>query len=205
MTSEICFHLEFPGMCIRKWREIDGEFPDQDGVIRRIVPVNRPVQGEGGELQGLELGAKVALSDFLADQSLWSNFGFDGSFTFSDSSQNATNLSGEDLPFPDNSEYQVNAAVWYQDDRLQARVAYNYRTPRLSGTFGQIPIYQDTAQYVDVNVTYEVNDIVSVYLNGSNVLGEIEEYYLEFEEGAQQFHSRNQFEPRYSVGIRARF
>ena len=29
--------------------------------------------------------------------------------------------------------------------------------------------------------------------------------YLEFEEGAQQFHSRNQFEPRYSVGIRARF
>ncbi|CAN7409810.1 TonB-dependent receptor [Brevundimonas sp. LjRoot202] len=184
---------------------LDGEFPDQDGVIRRIVPVNRPVQGEGGELQGLELGAKVALSDFLADQSLWSNFGFDGSFTFSDSSQNATNLSGEDLPFPDNSEYQLNAAVWYQDDRLQARVAYNYRTPRLSGTFGQIPIYQDTAQYVDVNVTYDVNDIVSVYLNGSNILGEIEEYYLEFEEGAQQFHSRNQFEPRYSVGIRARF
>lgn len=183
----------------------DGQFPDQDGVIRRTVPVNRPVQGEGGELQGIELGAKIALNDFLVEESLWSNFGFDGSFTFSDSSQNATNLSGEDLPFPDNSEYQLNAAVWYQDDRLQARVAYNYRTPRLSGTFGQIPIYQDTAQYVDVNVTYEVNDIVSVYLNGSNVFGEIEEYYLEFEDGAEQFHSRNQFEPRYSIGLRARF
>ena len=184
---------------------LDGQFPDQDGVIRRVVPVNRPVQGDGGELQGIELGAKIAMSDFLPDGELLSNFGFDGSFTFSDSSQNALNLSGEDLPFQDNSKYQVNAAVWYQDDRLQARVAYNYRTPRLSGTFGAIPIYQDTSQYVDVNVTYEVNDIVSVYLNGSNVFGEIEEYYLEFEEGAQQFHSRNQFEPRYSVGIRARF
>lgn len=169
------------------------------------MPVNRPVQGDGGELQGIELGAKIALTDFLSEGSLWSNFGFDGSFTFSDSSQNATNLSGEDLPFQDNSKYQVNAAVWYQDDRLQARVAYNYRTPRLSSTFGAIPIYQDTSQYVDVNVTYEVNDIVSVYLNGSNVFGEIENYYLEFEEGAKQFHSRNQFEPRYSVGLRARF
>ncbi|MFN3932954.1 MAG: TonB-dependent receptor [Brevundimonas sp.] len=183
----------------------DGEFPDQDGVIRRTVPVNRPVQGDGGELQGVEIGAKVALSDLLADGGLWSNFGFDGSFTFSDSSQNALNLSGEDLPFQDNSKYQVNAAVWYQDDRLQARVAYNYRTPRLSSTFGAIPIYQDTAQYVDVNVTYDLTEDIALYLNGSNVFGEIEEYYLEFEEGAEQFHSRNQFEPRYSVGLRARF
>ncbi len=184
---------------------IDGRFPDQDGVIRRTVPVNRPVQGKGGELQGIEIGAKLALSDFLVDQGLWSNFGFDGSFTFSDSSQNAINLSGEDLPFQDNSKYQLNAAVWYQDDRLQARVAYNYRTPRLSGTFGQIPIYQDTSQYMDVNVTYELTDNIALYFNGSNVLGEIEEYYLEFEEGAEQFHSRNQFEPRYSIGLRARF
>ena len=37
-------------------------------------------------------------------------------------SQNAQNLSGEDLPFPDNSEQSMNAAVWYQGDRLQARV-----------------------------------------------------------------------------------
>ncbi|MFN3352295.1 MAG: TonB-dependent receptor [Brevundimonas sp.] len=184
---------------------LDGQFPDQDGVIRRTVPVNRPVQGDGGELQGVEVGAKIALSDFLVDGGIWSNFGFDGSFTYSDSSQNAQNLSGEDLPFQDNSKYSYNAAIWYQDDRLQARAAYNYRTPRLATTFGQIPIYQDTAQYLDINVTYNVTDDVAVYFNGSNVLGEIEEYYLEFEEGAEQFHSRNQFEPRYSLGVRARF
>ena len=184
---------------------VDGRFPDQDGVIRRTVPVTRPIQGDGGELQGVELGAKIALSDFLIDGGVWSNFGFDGSFTYSDSSQNAQNLSGEDLPFQDNSKYSYNAAVWYQGDRLQARAAYNYRTPRLASTFGQIPIYQDTAQYLDINITYDVADDVTVYFNGSNVLGEIEEYYLEFEDGAEQFHSRNQFEPRYSVGVRARF
>lgn len=180
------------------------EYPDGDGVIRRAVDLNTPIQGKGGQLQGIEIGAKVGLSDFI-DTPLWSNFGFDGSFTYSDSSQNSQNLAGEDLPFPDNSEYSANAAIWYQDDRLQARVAWNYRTPRLSSTFGQIPIYQDTAQYVDMNVTYNVNDMVSIYANGSNVFGEIEEYYLEFEDGQEQFHSRNQFEPRYSIGVRAKF
>ncbi|KQS54480.1 TonB-dependent receptor [Brevundimonas sp. Leaf363] len=184
---------------------LDGRFPDQDGVIRRTVPVTRPVQGDGGELQGVEVGAKLAVSDFMPDMGIWSNFGFDGSFTYSDSSQNSKNIAGEDLPFRDNSKYSTNAAVWYQDDRLQVRVAYNYRTPRLQGQFGAIPIYQDTAQYVDANVTYNVSDTMAIYANGSNIFGEIENYYLEFEPGAKQFHSRNQFEPRYSVGIRARF
>jgi len=44
-----------------------------------------------------------------------------------------------------------------------------------------------------------------VNANGSNVFGEIEEYYLEFEKGAEQFHSRNEFEPRWSLGVRAKF
>ena len=54
-------------------------------------------------------------------------------------------------------------------------------------------------------MTYDVSENIAVYFNGSNILGEIENYYIEFEEGAQQFHSRNQFETRYSVGLRARF
>ena len=182
-----------------------GVFPDGDGIVRRTVPVDRPVQGSGGSLQGVELGAKIALSDFLDYGNAFRDFGFDGSYTFSNSEQTDTNLSGEKLPFPDNSEQQINAAVWYQGDRLQTRVAYNYRTPRLASTFGQIPVYQDTTQYVDVNVTYKVNDMVTVYANGSNVFGEIEEYYLEFEKGAEQFHSRKEFEPRWSLGVRARF
>ncbi len=181
------------------------EYPDGDGIIRRKVALSGPVQGAGGKLQGIEVGVKLALTDFLSDDSFFRDFGFDGSYTFSDSSQNAKNLSGDDLPFQDNSEHSVNAAVWYQGDRLQTRVAWTRRTPRLTGIFGQIPIYQDTQQYVDVNVTYDVTDNITVYANGSNVFGEIEEYYVEFEKGAEQFHSRNQFEPRFSVGVRARF
>ncbi|RZI99525.1 MAG: TonB-dependent receptor [Brevundimonas sp.] len=204
MFNAALFRLEIESFVTRATIPNGIELPDADGIVRRAVSLNTPVQGEGGELQGLELGAKIALNDFY-DGAWWTDFGFDGSFTYSDSSQNALSLAGDELPFPDNSEYQFNAAVWYQSDRLQARVAYNYRTPRLTGTFGAIPIFQDTAQYVDVNVTYDVTDDIAIYFNGSNVFGEIEEYYIEFEEGAEQFHSRNEFEPRYSVGVRARF
>ncbi|MGA4923327.1 hypothetical protein, partial [Bacillus subtilis] len=71
--------------------------------IRRSVPVTGPLQGEGGELQGVEVGAKIGVADFYPDMGLWSNFGFDGSFTFSDSQQTGHDLSGEAMPFPDNS------------------------------------------------------------------------------------------------------
>ena len=204
MFNIAAFRLNIDSFVSRGTIKEGAEYPDGDGVIRRAVDLNTPLQGEGGQLQGIEIGAKIGLSDYI-DAPIWSNFGFDGSFTYSDSSQNSQNLAGEDLPFPDNSKYSANAAVWYQDDRLQARIAWNYRTPRLSSTFGQIPIYQDTAQYVDMNVTYDVNDMVSIYANGSNILGEIEEYHFEFEDGQEQFHSRNQFEPRYSIGVRAKF
>lgn len=211
MFNIAAFRLNIDSFVTRADIPNSGSYADGDGIVRRLVNVNRPIQGAGGELQGIEIGAKLGLSDFI-DTPIWSDFGFDGSFTFSDSKQSGHTLTGENLPFPDNSKYSFNAAIWYQGDRLQARVAYNYRTPRLSGTFGDansdhgaIAVYQDTAQYVDANITYDVNDMVTIYANGSNIFGEIEEYYLEFEKGQKQFHSRNQFEPRYSIGIRARF
>jgi TonB-dependent receptor len=205
-----------------------GSFPDQDGVIRREVPVTRPIQGKGGSLQGLEAGAKLAFSDVIPDAGFLRNFGIDANYTFSDSSQERRDLEGEKLPFQDNSKHQVNFALWYQDEHFQARVAYNYRTPRLSSTFQPattfctgtndpaycvpadqpapvIPVFQDTSQYVDVNVTYNLNDHFSVYANASKVLGEIERYYFQFDGDSKQFHSRNEFEPRYSAGIRFKF
>lgn len=213
MFNIAAFRLNIDSFVSRATIPESGSYPDGDGIVRRLVDVNRPIQGSGGELQGIEIGAKVGLSDFI-DTPIWSDFGFDGSFTYSDSQQQGHNLSQERLPFQDNSKYSFNAALWYQGDKLQARIAYNYRTPRLASTFGDanadapggaIPIYQDTSQYVDANITYDVNDMVTIYANGSNIFGEIEEYYFEFEDGSKQFHSRNQFEPRYTIGVRARF
>jgi len=196
-----------------------GEFADQDGVIRRTVPVSQPIQGDGGSLQGLEAGAKIAFSDVLPGMSFLRNFGIDANYTFSDSEQQRLDLTGEKLPFQDNSKHQVNLVGWYQDDHFQARIAYNYRTARLASTVGTyqigmdgttaingtIPLFQDTSQYVDVNLTYNVNDQFAIYANGSNVFGERERYFYQLDEDSRQYASQNRFEPRYSAGVRVRF
>ncbi|ALL14150.1 TonB-dependent receptor [Caulobacter henricii] len=183
-----------------------GRFPDQDGVIRRTVSVSLPIQGDGGEVKGLEVGAKLAMSDILPDAGFLSNFGVDTNYTNSPSKESRVGLDGKKLSFVDNSKHQFNLVGWYQDEKLQARVAYNYRTDRLSSVMSNnIPIYQDSTGYVDVNVSYNVRDNVTVYFNGSNVTGEIEDYYAKFAAGKTQYISQNEFEPRYTVGLRARW
>jgi TonB-dependent receptor len=185
-----------------------GTFKDEDGTPR-TVNVTQPIQGDGGSVKGLEVGAKLAFNDLLTDGGFFSNFGVDANATYSPSSESRLGADGKKLPFTDNSKYQYNLVGWYQDDKWQARVAYNYRTDRLSTVNGangsNLAVFQDATGYVDVNLSYEVRDNVTLYVNGSNVTGEIENYYVKFAEGKTQYHSQNEFEPRYTLGIRAKW
>jgi TonB-dependent receptor len=185
-----------------------GTFKDQDGTPRE-VNVSQPIQGDGGSVKGLEAGTKLAFSDLLTDGGFFSNFGVDANATYSPSSESRVGYDGKKLPFTDNSKYQYNLVGWYQDDKLQARVAYNYRTDRLNSVTGSVggnlAVFQDATGFVDVNVSYNVRDNVTVYFNGSNVSGEIENYYVRFADGKTQYFSQNQFEPRYTLGIRAKW
>ncbi|MFC6633234.1 TonB-dependent receptor [Microbulbifer taiwanensis] len=181
-------------------------FADLDGVVRREVPVTGPIQGEGGNIKGVEVGTKLAFGDFT--DGFLGNFGIDTNYTYSPSTQQDEDLKGDKLPFDDNSEHQFNFVAWYQDDRLQARIAYNYRSDRLEdGNIGGtgLQAYQDATSYVDAQVSYDVMDNVTVFLNGSNITGEIENYYLDFAGEDEQYLWQNEFEPRYSLGVRAKF
>ncbi|WP_140984084.1 TonB-dependent receptor [Asticcacaulis tiandongensis] len=185
-----------------------GEFPDQDGVIRRTVPVNLPVQGDGGKVQGIELSGKFSFDDFI-DTPILRNFGVDTNYTFSPSKELRRSMDGDRLPFMNNSKHQYNLVGWYQDDKLQVRVAYNYRSARYMAlnTLGgdNLPTYQDKSAYVDVNATYELTPQVALYVNGSNITGEIEDYYYQFADGKTQFAFQNEYEPRVTFGLRAKW
>jgi len=178
--------------------------PDADNVVRREVPIDTLVQGEGGTLEGVELAAKVAFGDFT--DGFLTNFGLDSNYTYSPSEGSGEDVFGDKNLFPDNSEHQFNLAAWYQADRFQARVAYNYRSERLAalngGAWGALNLYQKATGYVDVSASYDINDAMTVYLSGSNVTGEYEDYYLGFED---QYAFQNYYEPRYTLGVRARF
>lgn len=178
--------------------------PDADGINRGPWRFTAPIQGTGGKVEGVELAAKVAFSDF-ADGFI-SNFGFDVNYTLSDSSQDAVGLGGEELPFVNNSEDTYNIVGWFENEFLSARLAYNFRSPRLitggNPATGMQSLYQDDYGQLDLNVTYDVTDNIALYINGSNITEEFQQAYLEFEE---QKAFQNVYEARWALGARVSF
>lgn len=179
------------------------DLPDQDGVVRdRCVAISGPVQGAGKALRGIEVGVKQSF-DFLPG--FWSNFGLDVNFTYSPSNV-GKDVAGHTIPFQNNSAQQANLVLWYQDDQFQVRLAGNYRSKRAVeqdyAGISQFERYQLSTFYLDASASYDITKNWQVYVQGSNITGESEHYYLVWPD---QKLNTTQFEPRYTVGVRAHF
>ncbi len=178
--------------------------PDQDGVVRnRCVVITSPLQAEGHSLHGVELDYKQA---FTSLPGFLSHTGIHANYTYSPSDTGGKDMAGNPIPFQDNSKNQANLVLWYQDNKLEARVAGNYRSKRavLSnwGGISGMEMYQAPTFYVDASVSYQINKHVQLYLQGSNLTGEHEKYYLVWKD----FSAHNTFfERRYMLGVRVNF
>lgn len=178
--------------------------PDADGVSRGPWRFSAPVQGKGGKVQGIELATRVAFADFT--DGFISNFGMDVNYTYSDSSQETKGVNDEELPFINNSEDTYNLVGWFENENWSARLAYNFRSERLvaqgNSAIGQQALYQDDYGQLDLNVTWDITDNVAVYVNGSNILEEYQQTYLEYKE---QKAFQNIYEARWALGTRVNF
>ncbi len=167
-----------------------------------------PIVGKGGKVDGLELGTKLAFSDltsgFLAD------FGIDANFTYSPSEKTgtATNIAGKKYPFENNSKETANLIAWYQKNKLQARIAFNSRSDQYLRDNGKANGYSEYALgslFVDANISYDVMDNVTVYLQGSNITSTDYKTVYRLKDGMDQDANVVNFEARYDLGIRAKF
>lgn len=179
------------------------DLPDQDGVVRhRCVGISGPAQGSGKSLHGLEFGIKEAFT-FLPGK--FGNLGLDANFTYSPSNA-GKDVAGNTIPFPENSKEQGNLILWYQDSHFEARVAGNYRSRRaVSSDYGGIKgfeEYQAPTTYIDASASVNFAKLWQVFLDGSNVSGEKERYYLVWPDMKL---NTTQFETRYAIGVRAKF
>jgi outer membrane receptor protein involved in Fe transport len=55
---------------------------------------------------------------------------------------------------------------------------------------------------VDASVSYDINDNLTVYVQGTNLTEEYEEYYMQWSDVTV---SQNIYEARYTLGVRAKF
>ncbi len=184
---------------------VRNDIPDNDGVIRRPVPVNSIIQGSGGTLKGVEVSARQSLADYGVTGAL-GGFGVDANYTLSLGDTGRVDLAGDDQPFGDNSRHQANAALWYEQYGLQARVAYNYRSKRLVASdyagITNLAVYQRPTNYIDASISYDIFENLTIYGQGSNLSSETERYYLTFDD---QVAWENIYERRYTAGVRFRF
>ncbi len=179
------------------------DLPDQDGVVRgHCVGITGPTQGSGKSLHGLEFGWKQAFDSL---PSVWRYTGVDANFTYSPS-DTGKDVAGNTIPFQENSKEQANLILWYQDPRLELRVAGNYRSKRaVAQDYGGITgfeEYQDSTFYLDASASYNLSPHFQVFLEGSNLTGQSEKYYLVW---SDMKLNTTQFETRYALGVRARY
>ncbi len=95
----------------------------------------------------------------------------------------------------------ANLVAFYDDNGIQARIAYNWRDEFLKRG-GANPIHVEAYGQIDANASYEINDNISVFVEALNITDEGTRSYERFPE---QVLSAEQFGPRFNLGVRASF
>ena len=163
-------------------------YKDLNGLIERIVEdvqfvdpgsgdtitnsVSRPVNSDGAEVLGFEVGLQMPFS--LSGGPL-SNAGFQVNATFADSKADFTNTNDiRSASLEGLSDESYNAILYYDVEVFNARLAYNWRSKflqRVSGSGGN-PISRDGYGQLDLSSTWKVNDTWSITFDMLNITDE---------------------------------
>lgn len=96
----------------------------------------------------------------------------------------------------------ANLVGFYENDKWQARVAYNWRDEFLSDTPNNSPQFTEAFAQWDANASYLVTDNLTVFVEGLNLTNESQRIYNRY---PNQLLNANQFEARYNIGARYTF
>lgn len=184
-------------------------FLDMDGIDRgRQANIYTSRNVGASDLYGIELGYKQPFT-FLPGEFL-SATGIEFNYTYSHSETNEVDIMGNKLPLPSNSENQSNLILWYDKAGLNVRLAYNYRSAEFVSRGGvttnvavmQMANWVEPVGYLDLSISYWLNDNWSFFLNGTNLTEESRKSYAQFED---QFQSLWVQETRYTAGVNVSF
>ena len=140
------------------------EFLTEDRV-GQMFNINRPVNGEGGTIRGIELAGQY---EFLPGLGIIANYTYaDGETTYS--------INGEqvDGPLLGLSESSYNLTGYYEADRWGVRASAAYRDRYYTGThnFNTFNGINETT-FVDAAAFYNLTDRVKLTLEGINLTNE---------------------------------
>lgn len=190
------------------------------------------IDGPGSVTEGYEFAARSAFT-YLPWNLKYTGGGFNfGTSEIAGSSTEIDPLTGRDLPLRSQSKYYYNVNLWYDDGRINARVAWQARS-EFYQTFGGLrnanglspfsaagvnnnyypgsPIFRRETGYLDARVAYKLNNTIELFWEGKNLTNEVlsRDYsdYLSFDKaGSIPITLDTSYTGRrFFVGFRAKF
>ena len=122
--------------------------------------INRPVNGSGGTIRGLELSWQ---------QEIIYGLGIIANYTYIDGKRKDLET-GENINIPGHSDHTANLTTYFENDWLSTRLSYNYRTDFATGIGEEI---SDDIGQLDVNLSLMLTEHVSLVFEGINLTDEI--------------------------------
>lgn len=170
-----------------------------------MVPYNTFLNGEDGELSGLEFNLIYSAADFLP--SPLDGFGASGNLTLLDSEFFAPDAGTDGItaPIPGTSDLIYNASLFYEKYGISARLSYQYRDAWLSTTESgpNLNQYWDETERLDAKVQYELpyafgNTRTVVFFEANNLTDYEDRRYIESPNTIDQIESYGR---AYLVGL----
>jgi TonB-dependent receptor len=156
--------------------------------------ISRDQNLETATLYGWELAIQHLFGD--------SGFGVAANYTTVNGDINVDNsIVGFQFVLPGLSD-SANLVGFYEADRWQVRVAYNWRDEFLNGTPDNQPEYIEEFAQWDMNASFSITDNLNVFVEGLNITNESQRIYNRY---LVQLKNANQFEARYNIGARYTF
>lgn len=189
--------------------DIDSPLIQGDSAINEATGeidfnVQRPLNTETAEVTGYEIAAQYIFDGL---PSPLNGFGISANATFLDSNAEIGSNSDVDtlfaIPGLGNS---MNATLFYQKDAFEARISWNKRDKFLEHLVnpkaGVEPVFTEEYAQIDFQVSYQVSEDVSVFVEGTNITDEALRKHGRYDD---QFIVYRNTGPRYGLGIRTQF
>jgi iron complex outermembrane receptor protein len=170
-----------------------------DGVYD--FDVYQPINATGAyKVSGVELVAIVPFGLFYEPLK---GFGVNANYTILDSSLTGQSIIGIPTPPVGLADKAYNITAYYENDRFQARVSYNYKDKYVEGIgYEMYPIWRSGYGQTDISVSYNLNDRIQIGLEGINVTDEVTKGYTM----DPSFPTMNEKSGRrFSLGLRMNF
>lgn len=197
MVAAIENGIDFDSLSIEQFEAQFDVLPNaQDPLLDFTVA--KPVNNQQETIEGLELAAQHFFGD--------SGFGVQANYTLVNSGAEfdlAADPSITQFALVGLSD-TANLVMMYEKDGIQARVAYNWRDKFLDTTtaFRNEPGFTEAVSQVDFNISYEINEDLTVFFEGINVTEENQRRHGRSE---RLLWSLDQLGARYAIGARYNF